>query len=117
MSADEKAFIKRELMDPLHQNFIELMKEGRGNKLDVSNPQLFTGMVWSGNDAMKLGLVDAVQTTNQLEKELMEKYGVTDIQVVQKEGFSVMNMLKSAISDGIAMSTERVLEKEFAQLR
>jgi len=117
MSADEKAFIKRELMDPLHRNFIDLMKEARGNKLDVSNPQLFTGMVWSGTDAMKIGLVDAVQTTNQLEKELMAKYGVDDIQVVQKESFSVMNMLKSAISDGIAMSTERVLTKEIAEIR
>lgn len=117
MTEDEKTFIKSELMDPLHQNFIDLVKAARAGKLKTDNELLFTGMIWTGSEAMKLGLVDAIKTTRQLEKELMKQYNVKDVVVVQKEGFSFMSMLKSAMTDGIALGTKSMLSEGLAEIR
>lgn len=102
MSDADKAFIKHELMNPLHQNFIDLMKEARADKLQLDNPLLFTGMVWTGAQSLKVGLVDELKTTQQLEQYLMKKHGLKNVVTIQKESFSVMNMLKASLTDGIA---------------
>jgi protease-4 len=113
MSEEDKAFIKEELMNPLHQNFIDLMKEARAGKLQLDNPLLFAGMVWTGTQSLKVGLVDEVKTTQQLEQQLMKKYGIKNVVVIQKEAFSVMNMLKSSLTDGIAQGVQNAIYTSF----
>jgi protease IV len=44
----------------IHAQFIAIVKKGRGKRLDLSNPNLFTGDFWVGRDAVKLGLVDGL---------------------------------------------------------
>lgn len=70
MTATEQAHVQK-LLDDTHQNFINAVKQGRGNKL--KNPeqnQLFTGLFWNGNEAVKLGLADKTGGISQLKKQL-----------------------------------------------
>lgn len=115
MSAEDKAFIKKELMDPLHQNFIDLMKEARGQKLQLDNPLLFTGMVWTGAQSLTVGLVDEVKTTQQIEHQLMKKHGVKSTVVIQKEGFSLSGLLKTSVENGISEGISHVISTSFEQ--
>lgn len=49
-----------------HEAFIELVVEGRGDKLAKANfSTLLDGSVFLGNEAVQLGLVDAVRTTDE----------------------------------------------------
>ncbi len=43
----------------VHETFIDLVKERRGGKL-ADDPDLFTGLFWSGKRGLELGLVDAL---------------------------------------------------------
>jgi signal peptide peptidase SppA len=43
----------------VHETFIDLVKERRGGKL-TDDPDLFTGLFWSGKRGLELGLVDAL---------------------------------------------------------
>jgi protease-4 len=54
----EKAHVQT-VLDSIHQQFIKAVRDGRGNRLK-ENPDLFSGLVWSGADAIGLGLVDGV---------------------------------------------------------
>ena len=45
------------LLREVHNQFIEVVKKGRGNKLAL-NPEIFSGLFWSGESAIKLGLAD-----------------------------------------------------------
>lgn len=47
----------KKLQLEVHETFIALVKERRGTKLS-DNPDLFTGMFWSGKRGLELGLVD-----------------------------------------------------------
>lgn len=113
MTEGDKAFIKTELMDPLHENFIELIKEARAGKLQLDNPLLFTGMVWTGSQSLAVGLVDEVRTTQQVEQELMRKHELRNIVVIQKESFSIMGLLKSSLTDGIAQGVNEAITSSF----
>ncbi|WP_347257549.1 S49 family peptidase [Methylocaldum sp.] len=47
----------RATLATIHQQFIDVVKEGRGERL-ANDPNLFTGMFWSGEEGRKLGLID-----------------------------------------------------------
>ena len=52
------AFLKN-LQGEIHQVFIQMVKERRGDKL-ADDPDLFSGLFWSGRTARDLGLVDGI---------------------------------------------------------
>ena len=57
----------------LHKNFIEIVEKSRGKKLvDPEKNNIFTGEFWSGNAALKLGLIDGIGNIDQV---LKEKFG------------------------------------------
>jgi ClpP class serine protease len=61
--------------------FVALVRESRGGRLkEDETPDLFTGAVWVGDEAVRVGLVDAV---GDLRSTLRERYGrKVDIRVV-----------------------------------
>ena len=57
----------------IHQDFIEVVRESRKNKLNENNgDDLFTGEFWSGKKAKELGLIDEIGNINQV---LRDKFG------------------------------------------
>ncbi|KWA83819.1 hypothetical protein WL29_20865 [Burkholderia ubonensis] len=49
---------QRELLTAIHGHFIDIVKAGRGERLKLDTPGLFEGTVWTGEDAVKIGVVD-----------------------------------------------------------
>lgn len=59
------------LLNDVHQQFINDVKAGRGDRLaEEESNQLFSGLVWTGQQALDLGLVDGLKSTSQLAREL-----------------------------------------------
>ena len=56
----------------LHKDFIKVVEESRGSKLNRSDIELFSGEFWSGSKAKELGLVDQIGNANEV---LKEKFG------------------------------------------
>ncbi|HEV7276870.1 MAG TPA: S49 family peptidase [Devosiaceae bacterium] len=56
----------------VHKVFIDWVKQRRGEKLQGSDDDLFTGEFWSGVRGLQLGLVDAV---GDLHEVLRSRYG------------------------------------------
>src|SRR5215467_7198111 len=69
--ADDVVRIKA-LQSDVHQAFIELVKTRRGDKLDKSGIDLFTGEFWSGKRALELGLIDGL---SDLRGKMREIFG------------------------------------------
>ncbi|MDO6962651.1 S49 family peptidase [Rhizobium alvei] len=59
------------LQADVHKIFIDMVKERRGSKL-ADDPDLFTGLFWSGERGLALGLVDGL---GDLHSELRKRYG------------------------------------------
>jgi len=65
------------VLNVTHQQFINSVKQGRGERLKYQeNPEIFSGLIWSGEQALELGLVDGLGSTGFL---LREKIGIEDV--------------------------------------
>lgn len=69
-SEDDVAFVRR-VQQAIHQDFIDLVRTRRRDRLDPA-ADVFEGDVWTGREALALGLIDGV---GHIREVLREKYG------------------------------------------
>ncbi|NVZ11734.1 S49 family peptidase [Allochromatium humboldtianum] len=58
------------VLDQLHAQFIDEVKRGRGDKLKGGD-ELFSGLFWSGEEAVELGLADGLGNSTQIARDLL----------------------------------------------
>lgn len=68
------------LLDGVHQQFINVVKEGRGDRLKES-PQLFSGYFWNGEEGVELGLVDGLGSSSYVAREIIGVENLVDFTV------------------------------------
>lgn len=100
------------LLDNVHSHFITAVKEGRGDRLK-ENPDIFSGLIWTGAQAIDLGVVDREGNLSSLKKELKVKEHVNYTissnsleQLLGKMGMSLGQGLGASISQTIQSQQE-----------
>lgn len=58
------------MLDVTHQQFINVVKEGRGDRLK-DNPDIFSGLFWTGETAVAMGLVDGLGSASTVARDLI----------------------------------------------
>ena len=58
------------LLDAIHDEFIDAVREGRGERLK-DDPALFSGLIWTGAQGVELGLIDAIASSGQVAREVV----------------------------------------------
>lgn len=53
-----------------HRQFIEQVQQGRGDRL-VADDRLFSGLIWTGEQALELGLVDGLGSASYVAREVV----------------------------------------------
>ena len=76
LKEDEKVFWESVLSNT-HEQFIDVVKQGRGDRL-VDNDKLFTGLVWNGEQALNLGLVDGLGSPGFVAREIVGEEEMLD---------------------------------------
>jgi len=66
-----------DMLDNIHQQFITVVKEGRGERLK-GNDELFSGLFWSGEQALELGLIDGLASSSKVARELIGAEDIID---------------------------------------
>ncbi|MBE9608558.1 S49 family peptidase [Chitinilyticum piscinae] len=66
------------MLDEIHQQFITAVKQGRGKRLQDGNPDLFSGMVWSGATGKQLGLVDELGSVDSVARDVIKVEKLVD---------------------------------------
>ncbi len=75
----------QEMLDQIHQQFIDAVKAGRGQRLKDS-PDIFSGLFWTGQKSVELGLADGYGDTDFVAREVIKAPDVVDYTV--KQGIS-----------------------------
>jgi protease-4 len=104
----EDAEHARELLQAIHSQFIEVVKDGRGARLK-DDPRLFSGLMWTGDQGIELGLVDALGDTDSVAREVFKADKVVDYTVrpayfeklIRSAGGEAASSLLDALSDGL----------------
>ncbi|MBT4195017.1 MAG: S49 family peptidase [Gammaproteobacteria bacterium] len=102
---DQANYIKSMLKD-VHQNFITAVREGRGDRLkEKEYPNLFTGLVWSGEKAVEMGLVDNFGTTASVARDIIKAEDMVDYtskklfmeRLAERVGASIVSSIRAII--------------------
>ena len=72
----QRAFIQV-MLDQIHQQFIAVVKQGRGARLKES-PELFSGLFWNGEQALQMGLIDHLGNLDFVAREVVKAEDVVD---------------------------------------
>jgi protease-4 len=104
LSQEEKAFTQG-LLEEIHHQFIHAVKVGRGKRLKETE-DTFTGLIWNGNAAINMGLVDGQGTSDYVAKELIKAPEIVD--------FTHKRTLSEVLAEQIGASAGASLKALFA---
>ncbi len=67
----------QKLLNQIHQQFIAVVREGRGVRLKET-PEMFSGLFWSGETSIKMGLADALGNSEYVAREVIKQDNIVD---------------------------------------
>ena len=67
----------RELLGDVHQQFIDVVRKGRGDRLKES-PDMFSGLMWSGSRSIELGLADDLGSVEYVARDVVKAADIVD---------------------------------------
>lgn len=100
---DEVAFWGQ-VLETTHKQFIASVKKGRGDRLkDAEHPELFSGLVWSGEQALELGLIDALGSSSYVAREIVGVSRMVDFTVEESPFDRFAKRLGSSVAENLAL--------------
>lgn len=101
MTADQKQYIHSMLND-IHQQFIAAVKQGRGERLKVAgHPDIFSGLFWTGDKALKLGLIDGLGSPLSVARKLTGGDNIIDYSVYPNHLEQLMQRFGSSVGHAV----------------
>jgi len=65
------------MLNAIHQQFMKVVREGRGDRLKET-PELFSGLMWTGQKSIDLGLADAFGSVEYVAREIIKAEDLVD---------------------------------------
>jgi protease-4 len=74
---DKQRAYAQTMLDQIHKQFIDVVKAGRGKRLKET-PEMFSGLFWSGQQAIELGLADQLGNLDYVAREVVKAEDIVD---------------------------------------
>jgi len=81
----KQAAFAKQMLEEIHGQFIGVVREGRGKRLQET-PEMFSGLVWSGEKSIQLGLADALGNVESVARDVIKAEDIVDY--TQREGLA-----------------------------
>jgi protease-4 len=91
------------LLDQIHQQFIDTVKEGRGDRLK-DDPSIFSGLVWTGEEAIALGLIDEFGSSGYVAREVFKEDDIVDFTKEEDLLERLSERLGSSVAQALVLS-------------
>lgn len=75
----------RSMLAQIHNQFVSVVRHGRGERL-IDDPEIFSGIVWTGEKSIELGLADAMGSVDYVAREIIQAEDIIDY--TAKEGLA-----------------------------
>ena len=93
------------MLTEIHQQFIDSVKKGRGDRLDTSVEGLFEGLIWTGEAAVKIGLVDGLGSSSYVAREVIGEETIVD--------YTVQDDILERFAERLGSSVAQVISTKF----
>jgi protease-4 len=94
------------VLETTHRQFIDSVKQGRGERLKVeAHPELFSGLIWSGEQALALGLIDKLGNSSYVAREVIGAKDMVDYTVQDSPLDRFAKKMGASVASQLAMWT------------
>ena len=94
------------VLETTHRQFIDSVKQGRGERLKVEgHPELFSGLIWSGEQALELGLVDKLGNSSYVAREVIGAKELVDYTVQESPFDRFAKKMGASVAERLALWT------------
>ena len=76
VNAEQQKYAQQ-MVGEIHQQFISIVKQGRGKRLKET-PDMFSGLVWSGEKSVELGLADGLGSLDSVARDVVKAEQIVD---------------------------------------
>ncbi len=94
----QRAFAQK-MLDQIHKQFIDVVKAGRGKRLKET-PEMFSGLFWSGQQAVELGLADSFGNLDFVAREIVKAEEIVDYTRRDNVAERLVKRFGAAIGEG-----------------
>ena len=92
------------VLNTTHEQFIASVKQGRGDRLkDKEYPELFSGLVWTGQQALPLGLIDGLGSASSVARDVIGEKELVDFTVQESTFDRFSKKLGASVAEQLAM--------------
>lgn len=98
-SPKHKAYAQT-MLNEIHTQFIDVVRKGRGTRLK-QNPDVFSGLFWTGAKAVDMGLADGFGTVDSVARDVVKAEDVIDY--TEHEGLPERVLKKFGAAVGVGM--------------
>jgi protease-4 len=67
----------QKMIEEIHQQFIKTVRDGRGKRLKET-PEMFSGLIWTGEKSIELGLADGFGSTESVARDVIKAEKLVD---------------------------------------
>ena len=113
MTPEHKAHAQA-MLNEIHQQFIQVVREGRGARLKES-PELFSGLFWTGERSIELGLADELGSLDSVARDVVKADEIVDF--TRRENIAERIAKRVGASVGAVISKDLQLRGEELRLR
>jgi len=96
---NQRAYIQS-MLGEIHAQFIAVVKKGRGERLKDS-PDTFSGLVWSGQQAVQLGLADGLGNLDFVAREVVKAEDIVDYTHRENVGLRLAKRFGASVGEGM----------------
>jgi protease-4 len=91
----------QQMLDQIHQQFISVVRAGRGDRLkDKENPAMFSGLFWTGQQAVELGLADQLGNLGYVAREVVKAEDIVDYTPRENVAERLAKRFGAAVGEG-----------------
>ena len=90
----------QEMLNVIHRQFIDVVKTGRGKRLKADMPELFSGLFWTGQQAVDLGLADQLGNLDFVAREVIKAEDLVDYTRRENVAERLAKRFGAAIGEG-----------------
>ena len=94
------------MLNQIHQQFITVVKNGRGDRLKET-PEMFSGLFWSGQQAVDLGLADQFGSLEFVAREVVQTEDIIDYTRRENVAERLAKRFGAAMGEGAMKATLR----------
>jgi protease-4 len=103
MNAAQREYAQK-MLSEIHQQFIDVVRKGRGKRLK-EGPDTYSGLVWTGQRSIELGLADALGSVEYVAREVIKAEKIIDFTPKENIAERFAKRFGAAMSEALLQTT------------